>query len=339
MAPVKNYEQEVQRRQLKRVIALGLGVLLFGTVSLRLIEGWPWFECLYFTVISVTTVGFSELHEPSNLGRFVVMVIIGGGLLTTALAVNLLGMNLLSHYWAHHRNKMQKVIDELSGHIVLCGHGRLGQIVRRELDAAGRSYVIIESNEEILDELESEGVLCLHGDATDEELLLQAGIERASGVIAAIGSDAGNVFITLTARQHNTECPIVARAEDPLTERKLLLVGATRVVTPYQLGGKRLAHAFLRPSAVELADLALGGEDHEMLIEEVELPLGQDPKTTTLRALDLGNRFRLIAVAVRAAGAPRPQFNPAADHPLAPGDHLMLMGLREDLDAFQASQP
>ena len=98
-------------------------------------------------------------------------------------------------------------------------------------------------------------------------------------------------------------------------------------------------YAQQRASAVELADLALGGEDHEMLIEEVELPLGQDPKTTTLRALDLGNRFRLIAVAVRAAGAPRPQFNPAADHPLAPGDHLMLMGLREDLDAFQASQP
>lgn len=339
VAPVKNYERQVHRRQLNRVIALGFGVLAFGTVSLRLIEGWPWFECFYFTVISVTTVGFSELHEPSDLGRLVVMLIIGGGLLTTALAVNLIGSNLLHRYSTRQRNKMQKVIDELSQHVILCGHGRLGQIVRRELDEAGRDYVVIESDEIIVDELQAEGVLCLMGDATDEEILVRAGVARAGGVIAAIGSDAGNVFITLTTRQYNPDCPIVARAEDPSSERKLKLVGATRVVTPYQLGGKRLAHAFLRPSAVELADLAMGGDDHQMLIEEVELRNGPQPSATTLRELDLGTRFRLIAVAVRPHGEDRPRFNPSGDLPLAPGDHLMLMGLREDLDAFLATLP
>lgn len=339
VAPVKNYERQVRRKQLSRVIALGIGVLLFGTVALRVIEGWSWFECLYFTVISVTTVGFAELHEPSDLGRLVVMLIIGGGLLTTALAVNLIGINLLNRYSTRQRNKMQKVIDDFSQHVILCGHGRLGQIVRRELEAAGRDYVVIESDETIADELHAEGVLCLEGDATDEELLVRAGVARAGGVIAAIGSDAGNVFITLTTRQYNSDCPIVARAEDPSSERKLKLVGASRVVTPYQLGGRRLAHAFLRPSAVELADLAMGGQDHEMLIEEVELRNGTAPEMTNLRDRDLGTRFRLIAVAVRPHGQERPKFNPASDHPLAPGDHLMLMGLREDLDAFLATLP
>ena len=334
VAPTENYERLLQRRQLKRVIALGLGVLLLGTVSFRLIEGWPWFECLYFTVISVTTVGFAEIHEPSQPGRLIVMLIIGGGLLTTAMAVNTLGQHLLSNFHARNRTKMQRLINDISQHVILCGHGRLGQIVRRELEDAGRSYVVIETDAEAIAELQSEGALCLHGDATDEDVLQLAGVERAGGVIAAIGSDAGNVFITLTTRQYNAGCPIVARAEDPSSERKLKLVGATRVVTPYQLGGRRLAHAFLRPSAVELADLALGGQnDHEMLIEEIELPAGSAPHTTTLRDLDLGKRFRLIAVAVRPTGEERPQFNPATDRALAPGDHLMLMGLREDLDA------
>lgn len=333
MTPTKNYERQLHIRQLRRVIALGFGVLAFGTCAFRVVEGWSWFESLYFTVISVTTVGFSEIHEPSAAGRLIVMLIIGGGLVTTALAANLIGLNLLSRFHARNRTKMQRIINEISDHVILCGHGRLGQIVRRELDAARRPYVVIESDEESIVELQAEGVLCLHGDATDEDLLQEAGVERAGGVIAAIGSDAGNVFITLTTRQYNADCPIVARAEDPSSERKLELVGATRVVTPYQLGGRRLAHAFLRPSAVELADLAMGGEDHEMLIEEVELPAGTNPATTTLRDLDVSRRFRLIAVAVRAAEESRPQFNPAVDRLLAPGDHLMLMGLREDLDA------
>lgn len=338
VAPTENYERLLHRRRLKQVLGLGFGVLLFGTLSLRLMEGWPWFECLYFTVISVTTVGFAEIHEPSQAGRLIVMLVIGGGLLTTALAVNMIGLHALSNFHARNRNKVQRLINDLSQHVILCGHGRLGQIVRKELDEAGRAYVVIDSDEDAIAELQTAGVLCLHGDATDEDLLQLAGVERAGGVIAAIGSDAGNVFITLTTRQYNADCPIVARAEDPSSERKLKLVGATRVVTPYQLGGRRLAHAFLRPSAVELADLALGGQnDHEMLIEEIELPVGQEPHTTTLRDLDLSRRFRLIAVAVRPTGEERPQFNPADDRPLGPGDHLMLMGLREDLDACIAS--
>lgn len=336
MAPVKNYERQWQRRQLSRVVGLGLGVLAFGTISFRLLEGWGWYESFYFTVISVTTVGFAEIHEPSQAGRLIVMLIIGGGLLTTALAAQLLGLNLLSHFHARTRSKMQKIINDISDHVILCGHGRLGQIVRRELNEAGRAYVVIEEDEEICNELRAEGCLCLQGDATDEELLQSAGVSRAGGVIAAIGSDAGNVFITLTTRQYNADCPIVARAEDPRTERKLRLVGATRVVTPYQLGGKRLAHAFLRPSAVELADLALGGSDDEMLIEEIELPAGSQPQTTSLRALDLGERFGVVTVAVRPAGTSKPAFNPKLDQPLGPGDHLMLIGPRESLDAIAA---
>lgn len=315
-----------------RVLVLAIAVLAFGTLALRLSEGWAIFDCLYFTVISVTTVGYGEMRELSDRGRLIIMMTIGGGLVVTGMAVNFIGLNLLNRFHTRQTHKMERLIHDLSQHVVLCGHGRLGAIVRRELEAAGRRFVVIDEDPEIVSELRSQDHPCLLGDATDEDLLLEAGIARAGGVIAAIGSDAGNVFITLTTREHNSSCPIVARAEEPSTERKLRLVGATRVVTPYQLGGRRLAHAFLRPSAVELADLALGGVDHDVLIEDVLLPSGEDPKPTSLRQLDLGNRFGVIAVAVRRAGNDRPEFNPGADLPLAPGDALVLMGLRENLE-------
>ena len=141
-----------------------------------------------------------------------------------------------------------------------------------------------------------------------------------------------NVFITLTTKEYNTTCPIVARAEDPNTEHKLLLVGATSVVTPYSLGGRRLAQAFLRPGAVDLAGLALGGGNHEVLIEEVALPLHMPDVMATLKGLDLGQRFGLIAVAVRHSSDGSLHFNPRADEELRPNDHLMVMGKREHID-------
>jgi len=183
--------------------------------------------------------------------------------------------------------------------------------------------------------LRDEKVMCINGDATDEETLKLAGVSKAKGIIAAVGTDADNVFITLTARHSNSDCPIVARAEDPRTEAKLRAVGATSVVTPYQLGGRRLAQAFLRPGAVDLADLALGNVQHEVLIEEVVLPATNNGHDRTLRTLEVGSRFGLIAVAVRNQGELR--FNPRAEEALAEGDALMVIGHRVDVDAFAHS--
>ncbi|MBC8403735.1 MAG: potassium channel protein [Planctomycetes bacterium] len=337
MDPVKNYERRLHRREIQRLLWLSAVVILGGTVGFHLVEGWPWHECLYMVIITISTVGFREVHEPSPAGMTLVTSIIVGGLFISLKAANLIGGTMLSTYQLRNLKKMQRLIDEMSGHVILCGYGRLGKIVRHELDTLGKEYVVISDDEDCLQELTEIGVPCLIGDATTEESLMAAGIQRASGVIAAISSDAGNVFITLSARQLNPHCPIVVRAENTNTEKKLKMVGATSVVTPYQLGGKRLAQAFLRPGAVGLADLALGSTDNEVLIQEIELPTSFSVGSSTLRKLDLGNQYGLIAIGVRRPGREDLVFNPGADFELIAHDHLLVMGRQVDVDRFRKS--
>jgi voltage-gated potassium channel len=334
--PVKNYERRQHRREILRLLWLGLGVTAWGTIGFRVVEGWPIYECFYMTVITISTVGFGEVHPLSKGGQIIAISVILGGLFTSLKAANLIGMTMLSTYQLRNQKKMQRLIDEMSGHVILCGYGRLGKIVRRELEGLGKAFVVISDDDECQEELSAAGIPILIGDATTEESLKAAGIERASGVIAAISSDAGNVFITLSARELNPNCPIVARAENPNAAKKLKLVGATSVVTPYQLGGKRLAQAFLRPGAVGLADLALGSTASEVLIQEIELP-ESNAKGSTLRTLDLGNRFGLIAVGVRRQNSEELVFNPGADLELNACDHLLVMGRQVDVDRFRAS--
>ena len=328
--------QKLRRRNLSLLLLWVLVVILGGALGYMAIDGSSFLEALYMTVITVSTVGFGELGHISQAGRLFTILLIGAGVTTFYFAGAVIGQAILANLPTRERKRMQKIIDDLSGHVILCGYGRFGQIVRQELEKADRAFVVIERDEVAATELAEEGVPCLHDDATHEETLVRAGIARASGVVAAVGTDAGNVFISLTARQLNPQCPIVARAEDPRSEQKLRMVGATQVVTPYIVGGRRLAQAFLRPGAIDLVDLAMGVGEQEVLIEEIPLPsrLPQDP--CTLSGMELGARFRLIAVAVRPGGGEGAlQFNPTATTPVHPGDQLLVMGERHQLDAFQ----
>ncbi len=319
-----------------RVLLLLGAVLTLGTAGYIWIEGQSFADSLYMTMITVTTVGFGEVFPLSEAGRWFTILLVCAGVATGFAAAGVLGRAVLSNFPLRARKRMQKAIEQLSDHVILCGNGRLGQIVRQELELARRPFVVIESDEEVFHQLAEQRVMCIHGDATEDAILRAAGVERAAGVIAAIGSEAGNVFITLTSRELNPDCSIVARAESPSTEVKLMRVGATRVVTPYALGGRRLAQAFLRPGAVDLADMAIGcsSSKHEMLIEEVRLPATVDTDERTLASLQLRSEFGLIAVGVRHASDGELYFNPPADKPLHAGDRLMILGEREQLDVF-----
>ncbi|MDP6849909.1 MAG: potassium channel protein [Planctomycetota bacterium] len=312
-----------------------IGVLIAGTLGYSVIESYPLMDAFYMTVITVSTVGFREIQPLSTAGQLFTIFLIIAGVGSFFFAGGVFARTLIANIPKREARRMQNSIDSLSGHVILCGFGRLGRIVRRELVRSNRRFVVIERDEELVSSLLKEKVFCLQGDATDEEVLRLAGVERAMGVIAAVGTDADNVFITLSSRQLNPKCSIVARAEDPRSEEKLKRVGATSVVTPYRLGGRRLAQAFLRPGAVDLSDLALGDLKHEVLIEEVVLPKGIPVDERTLLGLSLGARFGLIAVAVRSEGDLR--FNPRAEEQLEEGDALMVMGHRVDIDAFSAA--
>jgi len=333
--PSERHGRSVSAKKEPFLLALWvMGVLTVGTLGYSLIEGYGVLDALYMTVITVSTVGFREIHPLSPSGQIFTLVLIIAGVGSFFFAGGVFARALIANLPKREARRMQNSIDSISSHIILCGYGRLGHIVRRELAASGCRYVVVEQDEELVSALLEKKVLCIQGDATDEATLRLAGVERARGVIAAVGTDADNVFITLSSRQLNPECAIVARAEDPRSEEKLKRVGATSVVTPYRLGGRRLAQAFLRPGAVDLADLALGDVTHEVLIEEVVLPEGIPADERTLSGLNLGSRFGLIAVAVRSEGNLR--FNPRAEEQLQAGDALMVMGHRVDIDAFSA---
>ncbi|MBC8330329.1 MAG: potassium channel protein [Planctomycetes bacterium] len=326
-------ENQVAVRDLRLLGIWVATVLAAGTLGYVLIEDLTPFDALYMTVITVSTVGYEEVGELSTLGRVFTLLVITAGVTTFFFAGGFLARAVLANVPRRNERRMEKAIEKLDHHVILCGYGRLGQVVREELEAAGRPFVVIDHREDVVAELLAMRVPCLHGDATDEELLAKAGIDRASGVIATVGTDADNVFITLTARQRNPECRIVARAEDPRSERQLLRVGADRVVPPYQLGGLRLAQAFLRPSALDLADLALGERHHEVIIDEIRLPADLPEDQRTLAAMQLGSRYSLIAVAVHRPDGSR-AFNPRADTPLRPGDSLLVLGEPQDIDAY-----
>jgi len=327
----KKFDRQERRESLLLLAWAGV-VLGVGVLGFTLMEGVTVTDAFFMTVLSVTTVGFDQTEPLSNAGKLLTIFLIFAGGTSFFLAGGLLVRAILLRLPHRDARRMQKTIDSLSDHLVVCGSGRLGNIVRSELQHAQKDFVVIEKDEERAQELMTQGVFCVTGDATDEAILSQAGVARAAGVITAIGTDADNVFVTLTVRQQNPTCPIIARTEDPRTEQKLLSVGATSVVTPAHIGGRRLAQAFLRPGAVDLADLALGDAHHEVLLEEVSLPSSLDKARRTLLDLEVGSRYGLMAVGVRSQGALR--FNPRAGEPLAPGDTLLVLGHRVDIDAF-----
>ncbi|KAA3613515.1 MAG: potassium channel protein [Planctomycetota bacterium] len=335
VSPTGNFEAAWLRRDIRRLLAMFAVLLISGTLGYVWLEGLSLIDALYMTFITITTVGFREVADLSPTGKVFTIGVIIAGVTAGSLAAGILARAVIARHTWFVQRRMQKLIDNLSGHVVLCGYGRLGAIVRRELEAASQDFVIIEQDDHKVHELLEDRTLFIQGNATHEENLIKAGVERAAGVIAAVHSDADNVFIVLSARQLNPSCPIVSRAEDFRTATKLRAVGASSVVTPHSLGGKRLAQALLRPTAVDLADLALGDDSHEVHFEELPLPAPLPKGCRSLAELQLGSHFSLIAVAVRSHDTGRLFFNPRADRPLYPGDLLLVMGELENINHFE----
>jgi len=329
---------EILRRQLiKRLIILVLvppTLLTLGTVGYRLIEGWPVLDCLYMTVITLTTVGYREVAPLSTGGQWFTILLALSGVFalfysaTVVIQAILEGelQVLLGSY------RVRRVLSELQDHVIVCGFGRVGRLVCRELDSAGQSFVVIDHNPDVLGDVTFQHGIPLEGDATSEDVLREAGIERAQALVAVLASDADNLYITMTARLLNPKLRIVARADDERAEQKLTRAGADRVVAPYRLGGVRIAHAILRPSVVEFLDLAVGGKDIALAVEEIEL---RDDSTLTgkpLRDTGLRDEYDIIVIAVRHGD--QMFINPRPETVFSPGDTIIATGQRENLDRF-----
>ena len=299
----------------------------------------PWLESAHWFVITIATVGYGEKSiEPPSVQLFTIVVILVG----ISLAGYTFGgfLHLLAQgeiEWALGERRMSKEIAQLNGHTIVCGFGRLGKTLAHELAENHLSFVVVDHNNERITEASELKYLFIQGDATSEEILEKSGVCRAKTLVVALDHDANSVFLTLTARNLNRNLRIIARGEQPSTEKKLLQAGADRVVLPAVLGARRIAAMVSRPHAAELIDLMidrrqLNAELEELTVSADSLCAGKSIRDTGTRAV-----HRLLIIGIRRADG-NMIFNPDADVIVHPGDTAIVMGRREDIQKFRDEQ-
>jgi voltage-gated potassium channel len=322
-------------RKIAQWAACLLALLIFGSLGFMWLEGWNFFDALYMTVTTLTTVGYGEIHPLDHIGRIYNMVLILTGMGVMFYIVSSLARVVIEGELQAvlGRRKLIKHIRRLNNHYIICGFGRIGEIIARHLTTRGLALVVIDKTAVHIPRLEELGYYFLTGDATRDEVLLEAGIERAKGLVAVVGSDADNVYIVLTARSLNPKLFIVARGEEPGSEQKLLRAGADKVESPYRMGGQKMAHTILHPTVVTFMELAMKqGVDWSM----EEIAVGQSSALLGVPLADSGLRqnLDLILVAIKRADGEM-LFNPSHETPILAGDTLIALGLRKNLDALE----
>jgi voltage-gated potassium channel len=325
-------------RRLIVPLLIPLVLLAAGTIGYRLIEGpsWSWLDAAYMTTITLTTVGFGEVRPLSDGGRVFTMLVCLGGIFTLAYVVTEIIRFFVSGEIQRTlgRQRVERNLAAIRDHYIVCGYGRMGRMVCKEFEARKIPFVVVDRNEEINDEFPSPVGLFAHGDATSDAVLLNAGVARARALVAVTRSDADNLFIVLSARLLNDKLFIVARAEETAAEVKLRRVGADQVVSPYAIGGHRMAQAALRPTVVDFIELATRTDNLEMQIEEIRLKPGSALVGQTLGECRLRQEVGVIIVAIKQPTGGL-IASPSGDTVLDADSTLVVLGDREQLDRLE----
>jgi voltage-gated potassium channel len=325
-------------RQFQLSLAVLGAVLVVGTIGYRLIERLSWLDAAYMTVITVATVGYGEVHRLSDAGRVFTMAVIVMGVGTGAWAATravevMLGQTL---WLSVQRRRMRQSLDGLRDHSVICGHGRLGTRIERDLRARGEPFVVVDWSAAAEEAFLAEDIPHLIGDATHDEVLVGAGVKRARGLVAALDSDASNVLAVLSARELNPDLLIVARANSEASESKLRRAGADRVVTPDAIGGHRLALALLRPAVHDLFNEIFSfGVQISVDVGQITIEPRSPFAGQTVAGCDLR---RVRNVSILAVREPSGAFtlNPDAERVIAPGETLIVIGPAEAVYELEA---
>jgi voltage-gated potassium channel len=317
------------------LLALGLS-LLVGTTGYVIIEGWAWGDALYMVVTTVATVGFGEVHPLSPAGRLFTMLLIfvGVGSLFYAFGA------IMSYVFEGHllqqleARRMESRVQRITDHFVLCGYGRVGRQVAQELLREGIALVIIDVNQDSLHEASRDGHLVVHGDAADDDVLREAGLERARGLVAAVAEDADNIFVTLSAHALRPELAIVARANRQDAVRKLHLAGASHVVSPYTMAGRQMAMLAVRPTAVDFVETLLRGAGDDLLLEDIVVA----PNSSLVSGLvgEVRQRFLGTATLLAIKRGNRVLAPLADDLVVGAGDALAVTGTETQLRSVEA---
>jgi voltage-gated potassium channel len=316
---------EELRKRLFLALTLIIAIVSTGTIGYMVIEGWGLLDALYMTIITLASVGYKEIHDLSNNGRIFTIFLIVGGVGTVTFAVTA-GAKLVIEGELQDvfgRKRLEKKIKDLKGHYIICGHGRMGKIICRELRDKSIGFVVIEKEPALLEE--KGDMLLLEGDATKDEVLKEAGIERARGLISVLPTDAENLFVVLSARELSPDLFIVARAGEEGSEQKLLRAGADRVVSPYHIGGLRIAHTVLKPAVVDFIEFATKSGNIDLQMEEVLVQEKSKIAGLTLDECGIGRDLGIIIVAIKEPVGEM-KFNPTFRTVIKAGDTLIALG-------------
>ena len=328
-----------RRKSVRRILSgvfAEFAVVVVGVCGYVLL-GWPVFDAFYMVIITISGVGFGEVRVMVNpLERINTILVIVFGMLavgyTLARFIQLLTEGEIQNLLGHVR--MRRQLEMLNDHVIIAGFGRIGSLVSEELARAGLAFVVIDISPKKTDELEAKGYLYVVGDANEESVLRDAGMERAKVLVSVMPSDAANVFITLTARQLAPKARIVARAELPSTQKKLKQAGADHVILPAVIGAHRIVSLLTRPSAMELVELVTRQSSLEIEMDEIPIQTGNLLHGQTLRHADIGRKTGIMVIAVKRADG-RVEFPPSGDEPLANDDSLVVLGRQSNLEQFR----
>jgi len=305
------------------------------------IEGWDVFDAFYMAITTVTTVGYGEIHPLSRAGRIFNSGVIIFGVATVLYTFSFLMARLvegdLQARWT--RRLRERMLDNLTHHFIICGFGRIGQIVAREFSRQDEPFVVIERDAARMQAAIELGYLAVEADASSEEVLKRVGISRARGFIAAVSTDADNVFAILTARLLRPDLFIIGRAETEDAKAKLIRAGADRVLSPYQIGGLQLAQTALRPAVVDFVQLATSSDNLDLNMEQVQIGKGAPLAGRTIIEANLRQRFGVVVVGIQRANGGM-EFNPPPESVMGVGDYLVVLGQAKNLrDLETAAEP
>ena len=323
------------RRFLFTILAIA-GTLAIGTVGFTVIDDYPPFDAFYMTLTTMTTVGYGEIHPLSRAGRVFNSFLIMFGVTTILIAIGTMTQTIIEVELGDrlHQRRNKRMIDKLKNHFIVCGFGRVGRGAAAELLHARVPFVVVDQNPERTERAMLEGMLAVAADATSDDTLRQAGIEHARGLVAALATDADNLFVLLSAKGLNPGLYVAVRAAEEGAEQKMRRAGANSVFAPDALTGHRLAQALLRPHVVQFLDFTTQDIGQDITIEQVSVAADSEMVSKTIRDMQLGRDLGVIVMAIRKRDG-QMLFNPQADTAIRGGDFLIVMGRQESLRTLE----
>ncbi len=315
-------------------------VLLIGVLGFRMVSGYSWVDAVYMTVITITTVGFGEVQPLDDNSKIFTIILILSSVVIVGYALSIITEYILSknNFEDLKLKKMQKKIDGFENHTIICGYGRNGKQAAKKLASYKRPFVVIEKCKEVFDKFQSETIPMVLGNANEDDVLMQAGLERASTLIAALPSDADNLFVVLSARQINSETCIISRASQETSYKKLKLAGANNVISPDKIGGDHMASLVVVPDLIEFIDNLEVGGNEDVNIEEIDVDKLYDAsfKVQTIKDLDLRNKTGCTVIGYKGSDG-KYIINPEAEIKLVPNSKVIVLGRPEQIQKMNST--